>query len=168
MSVEAFATGNVKEVRLVVTATQTDDDASEFIDKIVASSLPAGVTLSPLAPGDPGGQPTEIVQEYLLTVPLDQDTAFDLTFTATSEEISNGDTQTGSESIEIVYEYNETLNQLQFTADDQSIWSSGDEFVFTDDRFLGVDTGNFDESGSAGPFTAGINGRASRPASSPP
>ncbi|SNS60650.1 Ig-like domain-containing protein [Tropicimonas sediminicola] len=159
VSIEAFATSNVNEILLKVTATQTDDDGSEFIQKLVSSALPAGVTLSPAGPTiGTAGQPQQFVQEYLLILPMDQNTDFDLTFTATSEEISNGDTETGSETIDIIYEYRQSLNQLQFEAIDQSIWSSGDQFLFNDDRFIGIDTGDFDESLSFGPFEAGING----------
>ena len=157
VSIEAFATNKVNEVRLVVTATQTDDDNSEFIADLLSSDLPPGVTL--VANGPPlGGQPTEYTQEYILTLPLDADTDFDLTFTATSEEVSNGDQETGSETIAIEYDYNSETTSVSFDADDRSIWGDDPAFQFIDDRFIGVDTGPFDESTSFGPFTAGING----------
>ena len=98
------------------------------------------------------------VTEYLLTLPLDQDSDFDLTFTAFAEELSNGDTENGSATIDIIYEYNSATTGLQFEANDQSIWSQGDEFVFDNTTFIGLDTGNFDETLNAGPFTAGISG----------
>ena len=158
VEIEAFATDQVNVIRLVVTATQTDDDNSEFIDQLLSSSLPPGVTLTPSGVVNPGTQPLQYVQEYTLTLPLDQDHDFDLTFTAISEELSNGDTETGSATIDIVYDYNSTTTAVEFEAEDQSIWSSGDEFTFVDDRFIGVNTGNFDESLSVGPIEAGING----------
>ncbi len=158
VSIQAFATANVNQIRLVVTATQADNDNSEFIDKLISSVLPQGVTLSPAAPIDPGSQPTQLVQEYLLTLPINQDADFQLTFTATSEEVSNGDTETGADTIDILYEYNKLQNGLQFAATDQSIWSSGDDFEFVDDRFLGIDTGNFNDQVNAGPFYAGLSG----------
>lgn len=158
VDIEAFATDDVNVIRLVVTATQTDDDNSEFIDQILSSALPPSVTMTPSGTVNPGTQFGQLVQEYTLTLPLNQDTDFDLTFTAVSEEFSNGDTEIGSETIEIVYEYNSTTTDVEFEANDQSIWSSGDAFVFEDDRFFGVDTGSFDESTSFGPFEAGISG----------
>ncbi|WP_135507384.1 Ig-like domain-containing protein [Roseovarius aestuariivivens] len=158
VSIEAAATGNVNEILLTVTATQTDDDNSEFIDRILSSALPAGVTLTPSGPVDPAPQPAGIVQQYLLTLPLDTDQDFELTFTAVSKEVSNGDTETGSASIDIVYEYNEIASAMQFEANDQSIWSQGDEFVFDNTTFLGLDTGPFNETLNAGPFEAGISG----------
>jgi len=156
LDVQVLAGNAVNEIRLIVTATQTDFDSSEYIDQIVTNSLPAGVTLAPSSV-NPGGQPDEIVQEYLLTLPLDADADFDLTFTAVSKETSNGDEETASQTIDIVYEYNSTTTAAEFTAVDQSIWSTGDEFAFEDDRFVGVNTGNFNETvGSV--LYAGVNG----------
>ena len=158
VEIEAFATDAVNVIRLVVTSTQTDDDNSEFIDQVLSSALPAGVTLSPSGVVNPAGNPLQVQTEYILTLPIDQDHDFDLTFTAISEELSNGDTETGSATIDIVYDYNSTTTEVEFEANDQSIWSSGDAFVFEDDRFIGVDTGAFDESTSIGPIEAGISG----------
>ncbi|MFC6585631.1 Ig-like domain-containing protein [Sulfitobacter aestuariivivens] len=158
VSIEAFATDEVNVIRLVVTAEQTDDDDSEFIDQLLSSGLPPGVTLTPSGTINPAGQPGSLTQEYILTLPPDQNTDFGLTFTAVAEEMSNGDTETGSATIDIVYEYNSTTTGVQFEAEDQSIWSSGDEFVFIDDRFIGIDTGNFDVGLDDGPFVAGISG----------
>lgn len=159
VSIQAFATENVNEIRLVVTATQTDDDNSEFIRQLVSSALPEGVTLSPAGPEVMApGQQTTFMQDYLLTLPLDTDADFELTFTATSEELSNGDTETGSATIDITYEYNKLLSAVAFEADNQSIWNSGDAFQFIDDRFLGFDTGSFDNRLDVGPFFAGLEG----------
>lgn len=156
LDVQVLAGNAVNEIRLIVTATQTDFDSSEFIDRILTSDVPLGVNLAPVSL-NPGGEPDQIVQEYLLTLPLDADTNFDLTFTAVSKETSNGDEETGSQTIDIVYEYNSTTNDVNFTAENQSIWSTGDEFTFVDDRFVGVNTGNFDRDvGST--FFAGIDG----------
>jgi hypothetical protein len=158
LEVEVLAGAAVNEVVLRVTATQADADSSEHIDRILASSLPAGVTLVPVEV-DPSSEPDQVVQEYLLTLPIDTDTQFDLTFTALAEEASNADQQAASETVAIVYEYNSTTTPVEFGAVDQSIWSSGDEFVFVDDRFIGVNTGNFDRGLDAGPFFAEVDGR---------
>jgi hypothetical protein len=157
LDVQVQAGNAVNEIRILVTATQTDADSSEFIDSIVSGSLPVGATISPVST-NPGDEPDQIVQEFLLTLPIDQDSNFDLTFTAVSAETSNGDKQNNSVTVPIVYEYNSTTTALQFSADDQSIWSSGDEFVFDDDTFFGLDTGIFDEDLTSGPFVAGIDG----------
>ena len=156
VDVQVFAGAAVNQAILRVTATQTDADSSEFIDRIMTSALPAGVTLAPLGV-NPAGEPNVVVQDFLLTLPIDTDTSFDLTFTAVAKETSNGDEQTGTESVEIVYEYNSTTTPVDFFAQDQSIWASGDEFVFVDDRFVGVDTGPFDEQIGSELF-AGIEG----------
>jgi len=158
LDIQVLAGIAVNEIRLIVTATQTDADSSEFIDRILTNNLdlPVGVTLAPLSL-NPGAEPDQIVQEYLLTLPLNTDTDFDLTFTAVSKETSNGDEETATETIEIIYEYNTTTTPVVFAATDQSIWSTGDEFVFVDDRFVGLDTGPFDEDVGT-TFFAGIDG----------
>jgi Bacterial Ig domain len=139
ITVQVLAGNAVNEIKLIVTAAQTDADSSEFIDKILTSSLPAGVTITP-GSVDPGTEPDQIVQEFLLTLPAGQDSNFDLTFTAVSKETSNGDTQDNSVTVEIAFEYNENNYSPTFLAADQSIWDSGDQFTFTDNRFIGVDT----------------------------
>lgn len=158
LDVQVQAGDAVNQIRLIVTATQTDADNSEFIDRFLTNNLdlPVGVTLAPLSL-NPGTEPDQIVQEYLLTLPLNTNTEFDLTFTAVSKETSNGDEETATGTIGIVYEYNTTTSPVEFTAADQSIWSTGDEFVFLDDRFVGLDTGLFDESVGTTLF-AGIEG----------
>jgi hypothetical protein len=145
LQVQILAGNSVNEIRLIVTATQTDADSSEFIDRILTGPLDPGVTIVPVSV-NPGTEPDQIVQEFLLTVPLNQDTDFDLTITAVSKETSNGDEETASQTIDIVYEYNTATQSAEFLATDQSIWSTGDQFVFIDDRFVGVNTGNFDKS----------------------
>jgi len=142
VAIEALPTDNINEVLLVVTATQTDNDGSEFIDKIVRSdTLPFGVTLEPAGTIDPANQPLQLVQEYLLTLP-DQDLDFDITFTATSEELSNGDTETNSATISIASRFDAVSDSITFVADDQNMWASGDDFEFDPDiPFLGVDEG---------------------------
>lgn len=156
ITVVTSATGNVNEVMLSVTVDQDDADSSEYLADLISGALAAGVTISPVSV-DPAGEPDQIVQNFLLTLPMDQDTNFDLTFTAQSVETSNGDTETSTYTVPIVYEYNTTTEQAEFAAIDQSIWGSGDSFTFIDDRFIGVDTGYFNESiGSS--LYAGVEG----------
>lgn len=153
------AGSQVNEIIVQTTATQTDADSSEFIDRILASvtgGVPAGVTIVP-GSVNPGSEPDQIVQQFTVTLPLDQDTSFNLDITATSKEVSNGDEQNKMVTIPIVYEFNSTTSSVEFIAQDQSIWGTGDQFTFVDDRFLGVNTGNFNESvGSV--LYAGIDG----------
>jgi hypothetical protein len=144
LQVQILAGNAINEIRLIVTATQTDFDSSEFIDRILTSPVPGGVTIVPVSV-NPGAEPDQIVQEFLVTVPLSQDTDFDLTFTAVSKETSNGDEEIATHMIDIIYEYNSVTQSADFVATDQSIWSTGDQFQFIDDRFIGVNTGPFDE-----------------------
>lgn len=150
------STGVVNEVLLHLNVDQADADSSEYLTSLLTSTLPAGVTINPVSVA-PGGEPDHIGQDFLLTLPMDQDNTFDLTFTAEAREASNGDTQTETYTIPIVYEYNTTTEAATFLAADQSIWSSGDAFEFVDDRFIGVNTGEFNQQiGST--LYAGISG----------
>lgn len=45
--------------------------------------MPSGV--------NPGAEPDQLTQQFVLTLPLDTDTDFDLVITAVSKETSNGD-----------------------------------------------------------------------------
>ncbi len=154
LSYEVFAGATVNEIILRVTATQNDADSSEFIDRILLSvdgGLPAGT----IVPGsvNPGTEPDQIVQDFVITVPMDQDTSYTLDITAWSKETSNGDEQSATTSLDIVHEYNSNDLSGSFYATDQSMWETGDQFTFVDDRFLGIDE-SWDESGGGFVFGA--------------
>ncbi|PKB14442.1 hypothetical protein B0I00_2030 [Novosphingobium kunmingense] len=149
-------TGVVNEILLHLSADQADADSSEYLTSLLSSTLPAGVTISPVGVATVG-EPDHVGQDFLLVLPMDTDNAFDLTFTAESREVSNGDTEIATVTVPIVYEYNATTEQALFLATDQNIWASGGAFTFVDDRFIGVDTGEFNEQiGST--LYAGISG----------
>lgn len=134
----------INQTLVTVTATQTDKDASEYISGIVASGLPAGATITPMT-ASAIGQPGSLTQTFLLTTPVNASVDFNLNFTATSVERSNGDTQTTTEAVPIDIDFASKTVAATFFAENQSIWDSGAAFTFTDDRFLGFDTGNFNE-----------------------
>ncbi len=142
IEITVSATGVVNQVLLHLVSDQNDADSSEYLAHILSSGLPAGVTITPVS-ANPGGEPDQIFQDFLLTLPINADSDFDLTFTAESRETSNGDTETASFTVPILYEYNSTTQHAEFTASDQSIWSSGAAFTFDDDRFIGIRTGQF-------------------------
>jgi hypothetical protein len=129
---------NAREIIIDVTATQTDLDLSEFIDRIELSGLPTGVTAVPLSV-NPGTEPDQLMQQFVLTVPEGADIDFDLVVTAVSKEESNGDEEVNVAHIPIQIEFNSNSATETFLATDQSIWATGDEFTFTDDRFIGID-----------------------------
>lgn len=144
---------------ITVTATQADADSSEFLDHLVAlvpGGMPAGATLVP-GSVNPGDEPDQIVREFVLTTASDTSYDFDIVFQATSVETSNGDTETAEVVVPIDIDYASNTQQATFTATDQSIWSNGDQFTFTDDRFVGVQTGDFNESTGGGLY-AGVSG----------
>ena len=98
----------------------------------------------------------------MVTVPQHEDANFDITVTATSTETSNGDEESASKVVHIVTNNTQTEIQATFLATDQSIWDTGNQFTFVDDRFLGVDTswnetgGGFVFGHSDGSFKAGF------------
>jgi hypothetical protein len=156
LSYQIKAGDAINQVRVIVTATQTDADGSEFIDKISLSNLPNGVRVSETT-YDPASTTSSLVREFLLTLPVDQDVNFNLGISTWSKERSNGDTQVTTQTVPIVLENTITHQNVAFEAIDQSIWNSGNEFTFVDDRFIGIDTGNFKES-TGSTFYAGIEG----------
>lgn len=134
---EITAGDDVNKINVKVTATQTDADKSEFIDRIELSGVPSGVSVTPNGV-NPGTEPDQIVQNFLLTLPTDQDTNFNLGIKAVSKEESNGDEETNSVSVPIVMEVNTITEDKTFYAKDQSIWTTGDKYVFDDERFIGI------------------------------
>ncbi|MCP9926612.1 Ig-like domain-containing protein [Cyanobium sp. CH-040] len=140
LPVEVNGKVDVSQINIRVTATQTDDDESEFIDRILASipgGLPEGATITP-GQFSSTDQPLTFTKDFLLTLDPVRDYDFDITFDAWSEEKLNGDQQIGSSApVEIVFDHNSIVEQLKFEANDQSIWSDGDAFKFESDEFLG-------------------------------
>jgi hypothetical protein len=127
---------------LDVTATQNDADSSEFIDRInatVAGGLPTGVTITPLAGVNPGGEPDQINQQFVVALPPGQDTKFNLTLTAVSQETPNDDQEMATKTVPIELDFNENFFDPSFFAGDQNIWGSGPAFNFHDKEFIGLD-----------------------------
>ena len=146
LAYQVFAGTTVNQIVVRVTATQTDADSSEFIDRIQLSGVPAGTTVSP-GGVNPGAEPDQIVQNFVLTLPTGQDVDFNFGMTAVAKEVSNGDEESKSATLPVKLEYNENNYAPTFTANDQSIWDSGGAFQFVDDRFLGVNDGFSSSSG---------------------
>lgn len=130
---------HINETLVTVTATQNDADGSEeltSLDWAVQGGLPLGVTISPAGPiANSDGQ---LVQQFVVTTGDAMDWLFDIDFTATSTESSNGDTETNTGTQNIDIDYTSNTSTLTYQVTDQSIWSTGDEFVFVYDEFLGI------------------------------
>jgi hypothetical protein len=158
LTYEIVPGATVNQAIINVTATQTDADSSEFIDRLslTGTGLPAGFTITP-GSVNPGTEPDQITQQFVVTFPIDTDVNVPLTLAAISQETSNGDEQTASTVINIVNDFNHTTTPVEFSAQDQSIWDTGNQFTFADDRFLGVNTGDFNET-TGGALFAGISG----------
>ena len=133
---------HINETLVTVTATQNDDDGSEFIDDIdwlvYGGGAPAGVTLTPLSV-NPATEPGSIVQQFTVTTDAGMDWLFDIDFTATAVETSNADTEDHDEAQTIEIDYTSNFDTLEYVVTDQSIWSTGDAFKFEYDEFLGID-----------------------------
>jgi hypothetical protein len=138
---------------VTVTASQDDADSSEFLDRLVAGTIPAGWTLTP-AEKNPATEEDTISQVFTLTVPARTDIDFDLGFTAYSREASNGDEEESTllVPIEIDFTHNETLRTFQ--TEDQSVWQTGDNEPFHEEPFLGLENQplNFDQEIPTGQF----------------
>lgn len=138
------AGNSVNEVIVDITSSLVDADGSETYI-LSFSNLPAGAIIQ----GASGGQILMPTGSDSITLVLDEDADFDFDFTvnATSTEASNGDMATSTETIDVIYEFNENTNIVNFDALDQSMWTPGEEFVFVDNRFLGIE---ISDSGSNG------------------
>ena len=143
------ATDPANVVSLRLTAATTDTDESEYIDRFEFAGLPSGASVSDAANGviDESGTPGMVTRDIKLVLPLNQDADFDLSVSAVSKEPSSGSEARTTAATGIVLDANVTQFDLTFEAQDQSIWSTGDEFTFEDNRFLGVD---FTDSASTG------------------
>jgi hypothetical protein len=142
IDVQVFAGANVHEAILRVTATQNDADSSEFIDRLetsVAGGLPAGVTITPFGPLNPGDEPDLIVQDFVVTLPAKQDIRFNLDITAFSKETSNGDEERATVTREIWLDFNHNAINRTFEANDRSIWSNAEAIGFKDKDFFGAE-----------------------------
>ena len=151
--VTKHAGATVNEIIIDVTATQTDADSSEYIDRLELkffdssgnelSGPPAGVTIA--TTGDltlnPGDQPDQLIRQFVLTLPADGNSDFDVKVAAVSKEVSNGDEQVGLVNIALVYVHKTTTTSVDFTADNQSIWNTGPQFKFDRQQVLRYRTG---------------------------
>ena len=133
---------DINETILTVTATQNDADGSEYLNSLtwlVGDGVPDGATVVAL-PGDPlPAEPSSITRQFEVTTTAGQDWNFNLEFSAESVERSNGDTQTGTATKAIDIDFNSNIQTQTYQVADQSIWSSGAEYRFQYDEFVGID-----------------------------
>ncbi len=134
----------INETILTVTATQNDADGSEYLSQqglswSIAGGVPQGVTLTALPGDDLPAEPNAITRQFEITTEADRDWNFDVVFSATSVERSNGDTQTATAAKKIEIDFNGNDLTRTYQVQDQSIWSSGSEFRFQYDEFVGIE-----------------------------
>ncbi|WP_237215367.1 Ig-like domain-containing protein [Falsiroseomonas oryziterrae] len=137
----------VNQVRLHVTASASDIDGSEFIDRIVIGGVPGNVTKTVTGTLDPAGQPDKVEAYVTLTLPTDVSSKFNLDVTAYSEEKGNGDPDTASATASklIELEVKDTSRIVNFASLDQSIWGTGGGAPLDKEQFIGIDE-RFDPS----------------------
>jgi Big-like domain-containing protein len=141
----------INEYLVTVTATQTDLDSSEFIDRIAWTGVPADVTITAVGDPNPADEPDQIAMQFVVTVPPKQDTDFNLNITAFSKEVSNGDEEQATAVVPIKFDFNENTAQETFSTINQSIWDPSLPAAFNDDRFIGV--GHLAPDGSVVPVS---------------
>ena len=143
LTVEVIKTASdpANVVSLRLTAATTDADGSEYIDRFEFAGLPPGASVigATASTIDEPGTPGAITRDIKLVLPLDQDSDFNLSVSAISKEPSSGSEARTTAATGIRLDANSTQLGLTFEVEDQSIWSTGDEFAFEDSRFLGVD-----------------------------
>jgi len=139
IGIEVAQGATINEILLTVTATENDADHSEDITSLVAGGVPDGVTI--VAVGPATGTGDSMVQQFLLTTAAGQDWDFNVDFTATSTESSNGDTESSTAAQRIFINYEHHAETLTYSVDDQSIWGTGDAFHYDlsgDEGFYGI------------------------------
>ena len=149
MTVTTAAGANVNQILVTVSAQVTDIDGSEYVDRFDFSGLPAGATI--VGETDLTFNPTStgqtLSQTFTLTLAPNTDFNFTLGVSAVAKELSNGDEEATAKSVEVIIDSNTNNFNMVFEAIDQSIWSSGSAFTFTDDRFIGFDVDPAGQSG---------------------
>ncbi len=147
LSYEILAGTTVNEIIVRVTTSQTDADSSEFIDRIELTGIPEGVIVN-TSLYNPIDEPDSITHDFILTLPRYQDANFSLGITSVSKEVSNDDEEIQSTTAAIIYD--ETLYDFDHTyeVEGHNMWSSGDALGFTDERFIGVESGVDSKKGS--------------------
>jgi hypothetical protein len=151
LQVSVVQGATINEYLVNVTATQTDLDSSEFIDRITWTGVPDGVNITSVGDPNPVNEPNDLAMQFVLTVPLGQDTDFDLNITAVSKEVSNGDEEQATFAQQIKYDFNHNETQQTFSTTNQSIWDPSLPAAFNDDRFIGV--GELQPDGSVEPIS---------------
>jgi hypothetical protein len=131
LTVDVLATEQANMMKLLVSAEQTDLDASEFMDRIELTATDInGVNLDASAflnetvynPADESGT---VSREFIITLPEQISSVFDLHVNAFSKEASNGDEESNTQTIRVETVAASNTFSADFIADDQNIWSSG-------------------------------------------
>lgn len=145
LSVGIAAGAGVQEAIINIASALVDADGSESL-ALRVSGLPDDVTMV----GAPGGVIADPTGSDSLTLllPEGRDFDFDLAVTAIATEVSNGDMASTTETVNIVFDYEEQQRNATFEADGLDMWGPGPAFTFDDERFLGLDESGGRSGGS--------------------
>lgn len=150
LAVTSVTTGVVNEVALDVSAALTDLDGSESLSLRFSAVDAFGDVYDLAANGvrildgtvdvTAGGiVDPESLESLVVVLPEGVDSFFDLIVTAQSTEASNGDTAETSAVVDIDYDYEPWSTDVEFLAENQNMWESGQAYVLEDSRFIGID-----------------------------
>lgn len=132
---------DVNHIQVTVSASVTDADGSEYVDRFIFSGLPAGASV--VGEGDllydPSGTGGTLTQTFVVALAANTDFDFDFGVTAVTRELSNGSEASTTDTVAVLVDANSNDFSLTFLATDQSIWSAGSAFQIVDDRFIGFE-----------------------------
>jgi hypothetical protein len=130
--IEALATSRADQMILRVTSAQTDLDLSEYIDRFeLSATYTDGSVVANFADMisetgyNPDTQETGLSYDFLIDLPDASSMLFDLHVRSVSKELSNGDEETGIETVRIETVAKNVSFAQTFQANDKNIWSSG-------------------------------------------
>lgn len=149
---EITAGASTNQMILRVTAAPTDNDFSEFIDRIELSGYSGkvqSITTTGQHPVANAGNDNsaafdlsgKVIQDFVITLNQGQDTDFDLGITVVAKESANGDEQSASTSLNVRLEHNVNDRDTTFSATNQSMWKEGGAYEYSNSWDLGFDKG---------------------------
>jgi Big-like domain-containing protein len=155
LALDIQAGDTVNDIVINITSSLVDTDGSESyiltFDNIPANATLTGDNIVYIDGHYQIGNPLGI-ETVILSLSEGIDFDFDLDINAISTEASNGDTATTTVTQDIILENNDITETVWFKAENQSIWTTGPEYVSTSTTFLGYDN----DFGAAGKVDLGL------------
>lgn len=142
LTLDIQAGETVNDIVINISSSLVDTDGSESYI-LTFDNIPANAILT-------GDNVVWIDGHYQIANPLGYETVvlslsegidfdFDLDINAISTEVSNGDTATTTVTQDIIFEHDDIQETVWFEAENQSMWTTGPEYISTSSTFLGID-----------------------------